>query len=117
MEEGQNHTRFRSTLAQRANFHCPGEAHRGRTQPSPNPQQRTRMSYHAFFRFVSRPSAPSLRRGCIGIVLLATMITGPFAHAAVKLWTGAANGNFNNAGNWIGGTPVAGDDLIFQNTS
>ena len=37
----------------------------------------------------------------------------PSVQAGTKTWTGAVNGNFNNSGNWSGGTPVAGDDLIF----
>src|SRR2546428_4199687 len=38
-------------------------------------------------------------------------------HGGTKFWSGAVNGNFSNSGNWVGGTPVAGDDLIFQNTA
>ena len=45
-------------------------------------------------------------------VLLATLV--PSAQAGIKFWNGNVNGNFNNSGNWSGGTPVAGDDLIFQ---
>ncbi len=33
---------------------------------------------------------------------------------SVKVWTGAVNGLWSNAGNWIGGVPVAGDSLQFR---
>jgi hypothetical protein len=45
---------------------------------------------------------------------LAGLVSMPSAHAGIKFWTGAADGDFNNSGNWSGGTPLAGDDLIFQ---
>ena len=48
------------------------------------------------------------------LLVLAGLVSMPSAQAAIKFWTGAVNGNFNNSGNWSGGTPVAGDDLIFQ---
>ena len=48
------------------------------------------------------------------LLVLAGLVSMPSAQAGIKFWTGAVNGNFNNAGNWSGGTPVAGDDLIFQ---
>src|SRR5882672_1243404 len=49
-------------------------------------------------------------------MLVAVMaIFAPPAEAANRFWTGAVNGNLSNAGNYNpGGTPVAGDDLIFQ---
>src|SRR5437773_5710554 len=48
---------------------------------------------------------------------LAWLSTAFAVHGGTKLWSGAVNGNFSNGGNWVGGTPVAGDDLIFQNTA
>src|SRR5438093_2307085 len=48
---------------------------------------------------------------------LVLLLTSFVAHGGTKLWNGTVNGNFNNSGNWVGGTPVAGDDLIFQNTA
>src|SRR5262245_15261160 len=32
---------------------------------------------------------------------------------AVKTWTGSVNANWNNDGNWSGGRPAIGDDLVF----
>src|SRR5262245_12524447 len=48
--------------------------------------------------------------------LAAALICLPLlAPAANKLWTGSANGNFNNLNNWSpSGVPAAGDDLTFQ---
>ncbi|MCX6925135.1 MAG: hypothetical protein NT154_18265 [Verrucomicrobia bacterium] len=48
------------------------------------------------------------------LLALGGLVSIPSARAGIKFWTGAVNGNFNNSGNWSGGTPVAGDDLIFQ---
>jgi hypothetical protein len=59
-----------------------------------------------------RSRSRSLTLFAIVVILTAAFL--PLAHAGNKFWTGAANGNFNNAGNWTGGTPVAGDDLVFQ---
>src|SRR5262245_49538944 len=37
------------------------------------------------------------------------------ATGASRFWDGSVNGNFSNAGNWVGGiAPAAGDDLVFQ---
>lgn len=33
---------------------------------------------------------------------------------ATRIWTGATNGVLTTAGNWSGGTPVAGDTVIFR---
>jgi len=63
-------------------------------------------------RFPGCSRLPGLVR--LGTVLIATAVLLPSAQAGIKFWTGASNGNFNNSGNWSGGTPVAGDDLIFQ---
>jgi fibronectin-binding autotransporter adhesin len=47
----------------------------------------------------------------VSMVLLFPLECG----AAPRLWNGNVNGNFNNAGNWVGGAvPQPGDDLIFQ---
>jgi len=72
------------------------------------------------FRFSGLSNSPpgrSLGPVWFGAVLIFMATFTPPARAGVKLWTGAVNGNFNNAGNWSGGTPVAGDDLIFQTTA
>jgi hypothetical protein len=53
----------------------------------------------------------------LGTVLLVATGFVPAAQAGVKFWTGTVNDNFSNGGNWIGGTPVTGDDLIFQTTA
>src|SRR5438445_1449845 len=55
-------------------------------------------------------------RGFVLLLVLLTTLARP-TQAGTKIWTGAANGNFNNNGNWTGGTPVAGDDLFFPNTA
>jgi autotransporter-associated beta strand protein len=49
-------------------------------------------------------------------LLLFTVALLPLStHGASKFWTGAVNGNFATAGNWVGNVaPVAGDDLVFQ---
>src|SRR5207249_1755081 len=42
----------------------------------------------------------------------------PSARGASRFWSGAVNGNFSTAGNWVGGVvPAAGDDLVFQPNS
>src|SRR5258708_36695765 len=64
------------------------------------------------FLFLTRLSIHTFRLGA-----LACLFAALSAHAGTKFWTGAVNGNFSNSGNWVGGTPVAGDDLIFQNTA
>src|SRR5262245_51856106 len=49
-------------------------------------------------------------------LLTAALVVLPqTASAAIRLWTGNVNGNFNNSGNWSGNViPAAGDDLVFQ---
>ena len=59
----------------------------------------------------------SRRAALFATLLVFTWVLLSSARAGNKFWTGAGNGNFNNAGNWSGGTPVAGDDLIFQTTA
>src|SRR5437016_6054694 len=61
---------------------------------------------------LTRLGAHTLKLGVFGC-LLTTFV----ANGGQKFWTGAVNGNFSNSGNWVGGTPVAGDDLIFQTTA
>lgn len=36
---------------------------------------------------------------------------------ALKIWTGAVDGNAGTAGNWTGGTPVNGDDVFIGNSN
>ena len=60
------------------------------------------------------PCGFATRLVALSILLVLCMSSAP---AAVKLWTGAVDGNFDNAANWAGGTPVSGDDLIFQQNS
>ena len=37
--------------------------------------------------------------------------------AATRTWTGAVNSLWSEAGNWTGGRPVNGDDLLFNTVS
>src|SRR6058998_1242974 len=62
--------------------------------------------------FLTHLSIHAFRLGALACVFMTFV-----AHGGTKFWTGAVNGNFSNSGNWVGGTPVAGDDLIFQNTA
>ena len=71
-------------------------------------------------KYGSRPFGlffASLTMRTFRLVIFACLSTAFAAHAGTKFWTGAVNGNFSNSGNWVGGTPVAGDDLIFQTTA
>jgi fibronectin-binding autotransporter adhesin len=71
-------------------------------------------NHRPHFLSVLRLSAVFLRRVAIFAALLFCAAALPQAvMAGDKTWTGAVNSNFSNAGNWSGGTPVAGDDLIF----
>ena len=48
-----------------------------------------------------------------GVILA---LLSPSLFAATRTWTGAADANWNNAANWGGAGPVAGDDLVFPGT-
>jgi hypothetical protein len=49
-------------------------------------------------------------------VLLTTILVVPLL-AGTKTWTGASSGDWGVAGNWSGGIPVDGDDLVFPISS
>jgi len=50
----------------------------------------------------------------LGLSSFALFAITPHAFAATKTWTGGGSDtNMNTAGNWTGGAPVAGDDLVF----
>src|SRR5262245_49674511 len=53
------------------------------------------------------------------LILLVILASNTTAAAAERTWTGAVNGRWDLAGNWLGGVaPRAGDSLNFpQNTS
>lgn len=54
------------------------------------------------------------------VLTVASLLTinAPSAYAATNTWTGAANdGQWDTAGNWTGGVPNDGDDLVFNNSS
>src|SRR5262245_17628518 len=68
-------------------------------------------------RIHSVPSSRSRLATCAVRTAILVVVLGLAGNAfgAPKLWTGAVNGNFNNANNWSpAGVPAAGDDLIFQ---
>src|SRR5437867_1812741 len=76
------------------------------------------MLYKLHSSHVRIVSLIQIRRaiGALGVALLAVVLgLAGSAKGASRFWTGGANGNFNNVGNWLGGVaPVAGDDLVFQ---
>jgi len=50
-------------------------------------------------------------------LLIPVLLLTCFAAAAQTIWTGNANTNWNNAGNWTAGIPDAADDVIIPNVA
>jgi fibronectin-binding autotransporter adhesin len=49
----------------------------------------------------------------LNVVFTTGIIGSPLTPPTTKIWTGKAGANWRQAGNWIGGLPANGDDLIF----
>jgi uncharacterized repeat protein (TIGR01451 family) len=69
-----------------------------------HPVEKTSSSY-------SCRVGPALRRTLL--VLACAMGAVPWAAASTKTWTGAASNLWSGIGNWVGGVPSAGDDIVF----
>jgi T5SS/PEP-CTERM-associated repeat protein len=56
---------------------------------------------------------------CLAVAGLISFVSYPHADAATRTWTGASTTNslWNDSANWIGGSPINGDDLVFQGSS